>query len=250
MSYHSSDQSFVFPSAYRTYNVRGRYTSEKNFTNMIKSLADKESFVVSFKVNGANKFDDIGDVQGNLMVIVQGYLFELTLFKLPATCWVGIKVDSNGYLLSTSGTDTNLDNDLFEFTGLEISTSAPSSTSELYWLQVTSGGKLVNTGYIEKLTDDQGNWYNLDDFFQKLISDIGSNINPIYWSKSENKLKASTATIGSRGAEIKGDVDGVYQNIYISNGNLTAGQKITISTKDPTGGKNANIGDLWFTIGA
>ena len=67
---------------------------------------------------------------------------------------------------------------------------------------------------------------------------IGSDKKPIYLDETDG-FKALDATIGSRPTALPD----TFQNVYLKNGEITGGQKITISTSgpEPTPGE---IGDL------
>lgn len=66
--FYPSSNVAVFPSAYRQFNRSGKFTSEQNFTNMIKALAGKDSFVVDIITR---------DNEDYLAVVIDGYYFEI-----------------------------------------------------------------------------------------------------------------------------------------------------------------------------
>ena len=45
--YLSSDKVNVFPASLRTYNGYGKYTTEFNLTGIVKSVVDKDSYIIS-----------------------------------------------------------------------------------------------------------------------------------------------------------------------------------------------------------
>lgn len=279
MAYFLSNNVRVFPSTYRTVNASGKFTSETNFTNMIKALAGKDSFVVDL------------DADNTLKVVVKGYYFEIKGFSPnQPNVWLRINVD-NGYLMSLGGS-SQLD-DASNFLGIESNSFGD--------LQVTDeNGRLINKGYIDELCDEKGNWYDLDQVFDVTYDNTGKQIiklkpgvlsfekatyinnfiaqyaTALYDSEGKKRLsvgnsskfvyfdngipKVSNATIGSNrvpiwlsNGELKrfngnlGSRGMESQSTYIKNGELTAGQKITISTSDP-GNTSGTKGDLWFVI--
>ena len=149
----------VFPSAYRTYNPGGKYTSEQNITNMIKALADKDSFVVDF-INTSVTLP----YRGILKVVVDGYYFEISDFELSGNQYLSIRVE-NGYLVDYSNATTTLDTGGI-FTGLDHSTSSGM-------LQVCKDGKIINKGFIRELIDSEGNWIDLSN-----ITIVNNKIDP------------------------------------------------------------------------
>ena len=56
----------VFPSAYRTANAGGRFTSETNITSAIRAVCELDSFVAGLE-------NDI------LSVVIHGYYFEISM---------------------------------------------------------------------------------------------------------------------------------------------------------------------------
>ena len=228
--FHGTGNSDVFPSTYRTERITGRYTSELNFVNIIKSLSNVESFVIDYNNN-------------TLKIIIGGYYFELrSLTNLGVNLYAGIKV-INGYLHSFESVTTTMDNGGF-FKGLALNNGGTPDGSTVS-LQITDGeGKIINKGFIKELVDSKGNWLDIKKFFGKLADgSIGSDTKPIYLDETDG-FKALDATIGSR----PGSLPNTFQNIYLKNGEITGGQKITISTSAP-GTATGEIGDLWFVIG-
>ena len=275
MAYFLSNNVRVFPSTYRTVNASGKFTSETNFTNMIKALAGKDSFVVDLEVN-------------TLKVVVKGYYFEIDNFTGGPNIWLRVNVN-NGYLMSLGGS-SQLD-DASNFLGIESNSSGD--------LQVTNGdGKLINKGYIPELCDEDGNWFDLRNIFiknnngdiiinptalkfdnptyienlvaqyatalydsegKKKISEgsnikftyfnngvpvahsgvLGSSTKPIFINNN-GEFAASTSTVGAPGMD--------SNTIYLNKGTLTAGRRIKIDTNPPTPSSTDKAGDLWFVI--
>lgn len=155
----------VFPSAYRVFDGGSKFTSEKNITNLIKSLAGgKGSFTVKDE-NNTTTFP----------IVVEGYYFELDWNAVIAAAgadgnlWVKINVQQD-YLLSFS-TTTTLD-DSNGFTALQYTTN-PDSDS---WFQILQDGMPANTGYISELVDDRGNWIDITQIFDITYDDSGNQI--------------------------------------------------------------------------
>lgn len=67
---------------------------------------------------------------------------------------------------------------------------------------------------------------------------IGSGVNPVYVD-SNGVIKYSSSTVGHQGIDYN-------QMIYLNNGELKAGMKITFSKNAPTSSDKGNNGDIWF----
>ena len=280
--YHSSNVA-VFPSAYRQFNRSGKFTSEQNFTNMIKALAGKDSFVVDIITRNNEDY---------LAVVIDGYYFEIkdNWQSLPQSLVLYIRVD-NGYLVKVDDGTTILDSGS-NFVAL----STKEISGHTAKLEVVRDGKLVNKGYISDLCDSKtGNWINLSSIFN-YNNDNTYSINPAaikllektyienliaqYATKLVKKEgnEWKDLTVGTNGQLIKfengvpvaqnvnigatnkpvyvsngtiqpisdniGKRGLVSQGIYVNSGTLTVGQQITVSTALPSG--NGTNGDLWF----
>lgn len=165
--FYPSSNVAVFPSAYRQFNRSGKFTSEQNFTNMIKALAGKDSFVVDLIERNNEDY---------LAVVIDGYYFEIkdNWQSLPQSLVLYIRVD-NGYLVKVDDGTTTLDSGS-NFVALAHG-SASGYTAEL---EVVRDGKLVNKGYIPDLCDSKtGNWINLSSIFNYNNDDDNTySINP------------------------------------------------------------------------
>lgn len=224
----------VFPSAYRVFDGGSKFTSEKNITNLIKSLAGgKGSFTIKDD-NNTTTFP----------IVVDGYYFELDWNAVisaagPAgNLWVKINVQQD-YLLSFS-TTTTLD-DSNGFTALQYTTN-PDSDS---WFQILQDGMPVNTGYIPELVDDRGNWIDITQIFDVTYDGSGNQIVTIKEGalKFDNKTyvenlisQYATALSDSEGNKL--DKGSTILPVYFSDG--------VPVVMGPTG-TNKNIG--WNTSG-
>ena len=216
MSY-TTAQVNVFPSAYRTEKPSGKFTSEQNITNLIKSLANKDSFVVDYVT--------VGKI---LKVVIDGYYFEIKDYDLPTgdlTLYIYVK---DNYLLSVSGT-TSLDAS-GNFVG--ISDSDPGIPADyLRKLEVLKAGKLVNKGYISELIDGDGNWIDL--------SNILTNIFNFPSTQYIKNLIAQYATTLANSEDVLVNAGGESQPIYFKDGLPKAIIK-NIGTDGTSGGGTAN----------
>lgn len=118
MAYYYSKNVNVFPTVFRTYTSAGKFTNETNFANIVKSIVDRDSYVVRYESNV-------------LEVVIFGYYFKIEgITTLPY--WLAIKVASDtpsrGYNLVNYGdSSTTLDTsteDNSSFQGLESGSTA------------------------------------------------------------------------------------------------------------------------------
>ena len=141
-TYITSENVRIFPSAYRKEYTEGKYNSEENFTNIINSIVDVDSFVISLDTS-----------TGLLKFVIHGYYFEILSFSLQSNpnCWAGIRVEqgNNAIVNYNDSSIHDLDSNNY-FYGLVLDSTDPTSNNEsnssykYYSLQVSSGGKLVN----------------------------------------------------------------------------------------------------------
>lgn len=211
MAYLQSNQIRVFPSAYRVYTGAGKFTSERNITNLIKALADKDSFVV-------------GEVKDNrFAVVVKGYYFDWPLSFNNGKTNLRVNINIvNDYLVNVSDSSTTLDVGT-NFTGLQYDTSDHSSDSN--WLQVILNNELVNTGYINGLIDPKtGKWIDLTKVFnfsegnitiknEAINFDMDSILNTI--AIASTKLVNATTLLDYN---VGADTASALQPIYFKNG--------------------------------
>ena len=145
----------VFPSTYRKLYPQGKYTSENNFVNILNSLTDIDSYVISAD-------NDI------LKVVIHGYYFEISNFKGNDNnwnnMWLGICIESGNNALVNYSTQKvadltqitedekeslyTLDDDTY-FTGLIWSEGKPNNDLSNYY-----------TYYFLQVSDDKGNIIN------------------------------------------------------------------------------------------
>lgn len=166
----------LFPSAYRTYKPKGKFTSEKNFTNIIKSIVDSEA-------NGDNCDGYVvgyNDIDNMLEVIIHGYYFNVKL-SLSSNLWLGIKLATSSNRLApfnSENANTELDSDT-SFLGLVFINQ--STTPEI----IKEEGYSC---YLLKVTDQNGNLINK----QKFVSDS------IYYKKSGKDQRLLTDELDSK----------------------------------------------------
>lgn len=78
--------------------------------------------------------------------------------------------------------------------------------------------------------------------FTTLSGPIGASNNPVYIDSTGHVTPMSGNIGGYTGSNL------IYTSTHISNGVITAGQKITISTSPPTSTTSGNKGDIWFRV--
>lgn len=262
MSFESSKVK-VFPSIWRQYDLNSKYTSEANFTNIIKSITDRDSFVISYD-------------SGILEVVIYGYYFKLTEYTPGENTTLYIKVDPiTGALVSfntESSSPTEMDKDGY---CLFLVDSTTETGSNIHSLQVTKNGQIVNkikissdsvyfgsgdnttslTEKVNDIEDDKQDNISAGDgisFSSNTVSinneekgkldsleDKGSNKQFVYFGANGQAIECSQ-TLG------KSDTtNNKFQMVYLKNGEFTAGPTIHFSTSSP-GPSDGEDGDIWF----
>ncbi len=246
--YFNSTYVTAFPTTYRIYNAGGKYTSELNITNMLKSFIQNKSFVI-------DKSDSI------LKVVINGYYFEISYSafdqgNVPAYLYLGIRVE-NGYLVSNVDGSVNLDVGS-EFTGLKYRiNSAPTGCS--HTLQVTGeNGELVNTSFIPSIADPStGNWYDFSKLIKLIIigDDDNAYIDPRFIRQgiavtfNDFTVGAAKRLVNDNGSNVNLGRKGIEQiYVYFSGGKPVAGNRTTIANRIPTSTDSGSQGDLWFVL--
>ena len=275
MANYSTTNVKVFPSTYRKQIPQGKYTSEYNFVNILNSLTDIDSYVISAD-------------NGVLKVVIHGYYFEISNFVLEQNLnlWLGIKIESgNNALVNYSKTSIDDLDSNNSFTGLEYFTSEPSNETTdkytCYYLRVAEDGNIINK---VKLTTDSVKVPSGTDLTNELnqkqylltngqgIDTIDNNENRVvkltkveydklsslpnkggsstssklfYFDKDGLAVNNDTLDVGSRASGTSSKIES--QGVYILDGTITAGQTFYASTDNPSGG---NKGDIWFKYNA
>lgn len=266
--FNSQAVTWVFPAAYRTANIKGMLTSEDNFSNMIRSVVDKESYVISYNNN-------------ILKLVIYGYYFEIKInqpfnaskytFAIRLDKGAGRICDfTTGKITLDSGEEkeTTLDSDGY-FTGLvyDEAESIPTpegfnSASEIlkqFTVDFTDISKsqvkfdiAKVDGLQAELDSKQDNITTSDDLIlndnvlslnadnSKLLNSMAKNVGgskkPIYIEN--NQAMASDATVGG--------LNGLnYTSMVMSNGELTTGRTWYASTSAPNN-SIGKVGDIWF----
>ena len=281
-----SDNVRVFPSAYRITKAEGKYNSEENFTNIINSIVDVDSYVISLSSNNT------------LKIVIHGYYFEILNFTISSNeyrnCWVAIRVEKgNDALVNyTNGSINELDSNSNYFEGLKVGTSESdlgipqSSTDYAYYkLHVSENGSLLNqvkfsstsiyykgdTGTTlsskidtkqDKLTAGNGiDSSKLNNNTVELIpgyvtslesmkSAKGSNTNPVYINSS-GQVTPIGGSSGTPQVNVPNKTNCKYtQAALISGGQLSeSGVRFYTSTFSPSDAGASDIGsngDFWF----
>lgn len=283
MAYYNSSNVSVFPSAYRKVDTKGKYTSEYNFVNIINSIIDVDSYVLSTDTTLAN--DHI------LRVVIHGYYFEIENFIKPTNkaLYLAIRVENNtsnalvNFNNGSAAEDTALDQGS-EFTGLYTGDTEPNTAAgegyTIYTLQVCDfNGNLNNvrlstdsiffdndkdsdlTGKINekqnKLTTGNGLSLSndstikiIDNYNRTLASAVGgegSSTQPVYVNSSGQFTALSGASGATQTNESYGGISYKYtQAALITSGTLQqTGTSFYASTGNPPSGVGRN-GDFWF----
>lgn len=167
MSYFETDKVAMFPSTYRKRETFSKYTSEKNFVNIINSIVDtKDGYVLSTKSSIQNDREP-------LRLVLHGYYFEIEDFVLNANTnlyvAIRLKIGPNGpnalvSFDSGAATPESLDAS-GNFYGLAYSTSPFSFPDnpeyEYYQLHAVKNGEILHRArissdsiFFEDETDD------------------------------------------------------------------------------------------------
>lgn len=141
MNYIPSDKVTVFPSSLRSAQngdrASGKYTSEENLTGMIRTLANKDSFIISWP-------DDNDFESHPAEFVINGYYFKVTSApQLTNNLFAGIKLDNAKRLSSLDGNETQLDPGS-DFIGLGFQDSISGFD---YSLQILEGGNVVTKNF-------------------------------------------------------------------------------------------------------
>ena len=164
MSYISSDDVTVFPSSLRSAEngdrASGKYTSEENLTGMIKTLANKDSFIISWPTDNS---------ENEAEIVINGYYFKFKTNNLSTSgnLYAGIKLDSSKRLSSLDSSDTRLDvSGSFRGLGFQTNTSGFN-----YYLKLLENGNVVSENFHKFdaktifLDDGNGNTFSLTEIF-------------------------------------------------------------------------------------
>ena len=162
-NYIPSENVTVFPSSLRSASngdrASGKYTSEENLTGIIRTLANKDSFIINWGPKNT-------PATNTAEIVINGYYFKLldcTAVPTTGNVYAGIKLDSAKRLKSLV-TGTELDKQ-GNFVGLGFDTSASSFD---YSLQILNNGTLVEANKHK---------FNADTIFLKSGSSIESLFN-------------------------------------------------------------------------
>ena len=131
--YLSSDKVNVFPASLRTYNGYGKYTTEFNLTGIVKSVVDKDSYIISRSLEDSPfKF------------VINGYYFEVNDTISGNNIFANIKIENTREYSRLNNLTGEID-------------AALDANDEFQALSFTSGNKDSNATHWLKLTDANGN---------------------------------------------------------------------------------------------
>ena len=157
-NYVSSNLIKVFPTAFRTEQLSGKYTNEENFIGILNSLTDG-----SVHTDGSDGFI-VSQNGKELIVVIHGYLFKIddytSLTGSGNNMWLAIRVEtganSSGALVDFDNASINLDTGgtSGNFVGLIALTDKPGSSYDksgttVYSLKVIENGKLCERNKIK-----------------------------------------------------------------------------------------------------
>lgn len=163
MSKLNSNKVFVFPCVSRTIDggnksLSAKLMSEKNITNIIKSVTDTSSYIISWGVNN--------DGNGLLTCVIDGYYFELSditpsvssgtnnRYKyLKLVRYTALGENDEQYMFSRiDGTDTQITGTTnYEFSGIEVNECVNESDiqTDSPVLILSVDGKICKESYIK-----------------------------------------------------------------------------------------------------
>lgn len=138
MSISSNQILAVFPCVSRytddaNVNMKAKLMSEANITNIIKSITDSKSYIISHSIS---------EGKGTFEFILGGYYFEVTDVSTSGNQYAVLDVGVNDLLSGDDGKGY--------FKGLSIETTQPSGKP---FLQLVSNNNVCTPSYI-KFTED------------------------------------------------------------------------------------------------
>lgn len=188
----------LFPSAFRTGEYSsGKFTSEPNLTGILRSIADKDSFIISWGEPGDN-----GKTITEL--VIYGYYFRIVNFAPFGSgnenLWAEIALDSSGRLVTTEGFVTLDDNTIFK--GLRISNGTRGSSPDITYkyLDLTDSNGNVKKESFAKfnlyalytvLSDPEATRADMTPNQEVNVLDIIKNILNNFFKKGVDKIKVS-----------------------------------------------------------
>ena len=215
MAYIGTDKVTVFPSSLRAGpngdRASGKYTSEENLTGIIKTLANKDSFIINWDTDN-NKAE----------LVINGYYFKLTeLPSISGTLFANIYLDEANRLFNKDN-DSRLDIGN-EFYGISFDSSAGSSTSNYtcYSLKIRDGNTVIEANKHK---------FNADTIFLN----SGSSVESLFTGSILNVSKGGTgaSSVGTENQVLTGGTTHINTRDIINNTN--ASTPIVGSTNIPT----------------
>lgn len=276
MANYRSDRVSVFPSTYRVVHPEGKFTNETNFANIIKSIVDKQNYVVSYKSN-------------ILRLVIGGYYFRIEgVTILPK--WAAIIVEQDlvgrGYnLVNYFDQSTTLDDEDY-FKGIELGdgdmptsgaisggyyrysmplmingklNSARFSSNSIYWNNNTDRtltdevnskqGTLKAGPGIEFYTDtsDDTEYVKIVDKYRTSLDSLngGSITDPqLIYFNNQGILGDVDVSVG-KGFTSNSSGKGTVQLVHLNHGRIKGNITINYSTNAPGTAAGQN-GDIWI----
>ena len=226
----------VFPSALRTVKPEGKYTSENNLTGIIRSVVDRDSYII--------KWED-----GDKKIVIYGYYFEFTTIPGSWTnnLYCSIVLDSSDRLVGFDGQNVitdNLDSGSSSdgsFYGLILDTTTVSVPGyKVKSLQILANGQLVTDNFFKFNTDSLN------------LTNLTTTINGLGTSKTITELKEVNGLISATVSDISIDISQVSglnnslsgkADASHAHGNIANGGTISSSVVTPASGDYLLISD-------
>lgn len=276
-NYFNTSDINLFPTSFRREETEGKFTSEHNFINILNSIVDKDSYVLTY-----NESNDL------LRVVIHGYYFEIFNFKSTIgntnPCYLKIRVEDGNYSAIVNypnGSINNLDEGN-EFRGLFFennSTKQTAPNTTYYILQVTDqDGNIINK---VRLSTDSIFYSNSRDLTTELNSkqsnlsagdgidstklgasevalvsnyndlldsaagkNVGTANKPVYVSNGRITAFGDSSDAGSK--YIDNSTYKYTKATYMENGSILTGTTFFISNSEPLTTAEAKNGDFWF----
>ena len=126
----TSNVTHIFPCVSRPDNIKSKLMSEKNITNIIKSIADAPSYII-----------DYDPLTGTLKFILEGYYFEIKNFAVSGNKYASIvyKSGTNQELIDADDAES-------KFKGLAIYDTVPTSGS---YLALCVNNSIPSSSYVK-----------------------------------------------------------------------------------------------------
>lgn len=226
MAYIKSNNISVFPSALRAAEngnyASGKYTSEPNLTGIIKTIADRDSFIIRWDIDEENTENNIAEF------VINGYYFRISGVDLPtptggdSNLYASIRLDSADRLCRADDSGYTYLDDNSNFIGVVFGGSEINDTSDTtaYNLKIYENNSLFADNFHK---------FNAERIFF-VIDGANLDLQPLLESLNNSGLSNGGALSPTRGGT--GMTTATYTNaVVIGNSGTATGAMQTVQTK-------------------